>query len=74
MFGGIGRHAQIGQERAIRCATRHTNRQGPGGREIRRAWDTADSCHWETASYVNAWAPVASATGAAAGTVAALET
>eukprot|EP00969_Alexandrium_andersonii_P087643 3866752-Alexandrium_andersonii.AAC.1 len=73
MFGGIGRHAQIGQARAIRCATRHTNREGPGGRDIKRAWEEADSLHWETASIVNAVAPVASATRASAETVAALE-
>eukprot|EP00969_Alexandrium_andersonii_P176967 7824631-Alexandrium_andersonii.AAC.1 len=68
MFGGIGRRAEIGQARAIRCGAGHANPEGPGGREIRRAWGAADSCRWGTASYFNAVAPVASATRAAAET------
>eukprot|EP00969_Alexandrium_andersonii_P120984 5347849-Alexandrium_andersonii.AAC.1 len=66
MYGGIGLLSEKGRDRALRMRERHTDPQGPGGWDISEAWDSAECSHIDVASMVNAAAPVASATGAAA--------
>eukprot|EP00969_Alexandrium_andersonii_P077226 3404931-Alexandrium_andersonii.AAC.1 len=66
---GVGLHNNIGKDRARRCSERHTNREGPGGRVIWRAWDEAEVAHEFCAHMVNAAAPLAKPSGAAAETV-----